>query len=91
MRRPRRLLGTGTVIKEEMIIKNYLMEINGWKYTLEEEPMLYVKETDDACSKNGKLFEVVGLVWLDLTSVEEGYNADGDCWSVAYVRDSNAD
>lgn len=72
-------------------MKDYLMEINGWKYTLEEEPMLYVKETDDVYSKNGKLFEVVGLVWLDLTSVEEGYNANGDCWSVAYVRDSNAD
>ena len=72
-------------------MKNYPMEINGWNYTLEEEPMLYVKETDDVNSKNGKLFEVIGLVWLDYTSEEKEYNIDGDCWSIAYIRDSNAD
>lgn len=71
-------------------MKNYPMEINGWKYTLEEEPMLYVKETNDVNSKNGKLFEVIGLVWLDYAGDEE-YSIDGGCWSVAYIRDSNAD
>lgn len=69
----------------------YPMEVNGWKYTLNEDPMLYVKEVDDASSKNGKLFEVIGLVWLDYETGVENYNIDGDCWSIAYIRDSNAD
>ena len=71
-------------------MKNYPVKVNGWEYTLEEEPMLYVKETDDANSKDGKLFEVIGLVWLDYSGEEE-YSINGDCWSIAYIRDSNAD
>lgn len=72
-------------------MKNYQMEINGWNRNLSVDNLIYTKESESTNSKRGKCVEVIGLVWLDTVEGEEGWNPEGDCWFVAFARDSNAD
>lgn len=54
-------------------MKNYPMEINGWKYSLDADSMSYYKECCDHSV-------AVCLFWLDTVKGDDGYNPEGDCW-----------
>lgn len=63
-------------------MKNYPMEINGWKFTGDTESMVYCKDYDNNKS------EAVALCWLDVCKDEEGYNPEGDCYTLIAAKNT---
>ena len=66
----------------------YLMEVNGWHWSLDADSMSYWKDFDE--KKNFRT-EAVALCWLDTVEGDEGYNPEHDCYVCIWAEGCTAD
>lgn len=74
-------------IKEVPMVGKFPLEINGWK-------LAYPDVTDPFYVKDfgrGKGYTALCLMWLDTVRGDEGYNADGDVWTIIEADGNTAE